>query len=107
MKTLKFKSHLIKPILNKTKTTTWRLFDDKNITENDEFIFINSDTSEKFTHAVVESVIEKPFSELTDEDWAGHERFESDDLMYETYTKYYKQPVDENTLVKIIRFHLK
>ncbi len=32
MKTLKFKPHLVAQILAGTKTSTWRLFDDKNIT---------------------------------------------------------------------------
>jgi hypothetical protein len=31
MKTLKFKPHLVEQILTGTKTSTWRLFDDKNI----------------------------------------------------------------------------
>lgn len=107
MKTLKFKSHLVQPILNKTKTTTWRLFDDKNIIEGDKFDFVNLDNLEKFTQAMATSVTEKPFCNLTDDDWLGHERFDSDDEMYKTYSKFYNQPVDKNTLVKIIRFQLK
>lgn len=36
----------------------------------------------------------------------GHEKFASKEEMYATYSTYYNKTVDENTLVKIIKFEL-
>lgn len=107
MKTLKFTNSLVKPILNRTKTSTWRLFDDKNLTEGDELIFINSDTGEEFGQAIITAILEKPFCDLTEEDWARHEKFNSEEEMFKTFSKYYNREVNKNTLVKIIHFELK
>jgi hypothetical protein len=60
-----------------------------------------------FGRATVLSVVEKPFSELTEEDMQGQERFASREAMVQTYQGYY--PDAEVTLatpVKIIRFEL-
>lgn len=106
MKIVKFRKFLSELILNGEKTTTWRLFDDKNISVGDELILMVKETLEEFAKAKVLSVHEKPLGNLTDEDWEGHEKFSSDEEMYATYKIYYNQDVDENTLVKIIRFEL-
>jgi hypothetical protein len=73
MKTLKFEPHLIPLILNGQKTSTWRLFDDKNLAAGDQIDFINAETKEKFATAELTRVIEKQFSELTYDDKQGHE----------------------------------
>ena len=106
MKTLKFKSHLVQPILDKTKTSTWRLFDDKGIVEGDKFEFVNSDTQEVFAKAIATLVIEKSFQELTDDDWVGQVKFDSEKEMYKTFSKYYNKKVDKSTLIKIINFKI-
>ena len=93
-------------ILDETKTTTWRLFDDKNLKVGDLLVFLNSETGKEFAYAKATIVTEKLFGELTEQDWEGHERFISDSEMYKTYSEYYKQPVDKNTLVKVIKFEL-
>ncbi len=36
----------------------------------------------------------------------GHERFETEQEMYDTYMRYYDRPVDAGTAVKIIRFEI-
>ena len=46
MKTLKFASHLVQKILSGEKTSTWRLFDDKDLQVGDGLIFVNKDTGE-------------------------------------------------------------
>lgn len=53
MKTLKFTSHLSEKILKGDKTSTWRLFDDKDLKEEDELIFINKETNEEFGTAKI------------------------------------------------------
>ena len=106
MKSLKFRPYLVQLILDRVKNTTWRLFDDKDIKEGDELLLFNWETLEEFAKAKVVSVKEKRFNELTEEDWQGHEKFESKNEMFMEYSKYYKQRIDENTKLKIIKFRL-
>ena len=104
MKTLKFTTPLVEQILYGEKTSTWRLFDDKDLQVGDQLTFINKETGQKFGTAVVESLTVKTLGTLTDEDWIGHEKFASEDEMYETYSRYYEKIVDGNTEVKILSF---
>ena len=106
MKTLKFRKNLSELILKNEKTTTWRIFDDKDIKQGDIIEFLVWETKEAFAKAKIIDVVEKKFKELNEKDMDGHEKFESRDEMYTTYSKYYNRRVDENTLVKIIKFEL-
>jgi hypothetical protein len=54
----------------------------------------------------VVSVKETAFGKLTDEDKEGHEKFNSDDEMYRTYSRYYGLTIKPETELKIIRFKL-
>src|SRR3989344_800115 len=94
MKTLKFTSHLVEKILRGEKTSTWRLFDDKNIQENDRLIFIHKETGAEFGTAIIKSLKIKTLGTLTDEDWVGHEKYQSEEEMYTDYRKYYGYSVD-------------
>jgi len=106
MKTLKFHPSLVPKVLSGKKVTTWRLFDDKNLTEGDEIMFLNSETKQEFIKAVLTHVKETTFSNLTEDDWKGHEKFSSDEEMYSAYSRYYNGPINENTELKIIRYEL-
>lgn len=106
MKTLKFRKNLSELILKNEKTATWRIFDDKDIQKGDVMEFLVWETKETFANAKIVDVVEKKFKELTEEDWEGHEKFDTNEEMYATYTKYYNRKVDENTIVKIIKFEL-
>lgn len=106
MKTLKFESDLAPKILSGEKTTTWRLWDDKDLEVGDEVEFINRSNGEVFTKATLTKVYEKPFRDLTPEDWLGHEEFPSREEMYKTYSGYYRRKVTPDTIVKIIHFRL-
>lgn len=106
MKTLKFRKELSELILKKEKTTTWRIFDDKDIQQGDVMQFLVWETKELFANAKIINVIEKKFKDLNEQDLDGHEKFASKEKMYATYTTYYDKTVDENTLVKIIKFEL-
>jgi hypothetical protein len=106
-KTIKFRDHLAKLILAGEKNLTWRLFDDKNLSEGDQVDFINWNTKEKFGEAVLTKVWEKKMSNLEDSDFDGHEKFSSDEEMYKIYRAYYGDKVGPDTIVKIIRFRLK
>ncbi len=105
-KTLKFRSHLIPAVLDGSKTVTWRLFDDKGLRAGDELELIDWGSGKTFARAMATRVTKKPFAELTDADREGHEAFDSEAEMYETYSNYYGQPVTPDTVVKIITFSM-
>lgn len=105
MKSLKFSPDLADLILKGEKTSTWRLFDDKDLQTGDELSFINKETGSEFGTGKVTWVSIRTLGTLTDEDWIGYEKFPSEAVMYETYRKYYpSEVVDENTIVKILTF---
>lgn len=106
MKTLKFRKELSELILRNEKTTTWRIFDDKDIKKGDVMQFLVWETKEVFANAKIINVTEKKFKDLNEQDLDGHEKFASKEEMYTTYSIYYNKTVDENTLVKIIKFEL-
>ncbi|MBI4158967.1 ASCH domain-containing protein [Candidatus Woesearchaeota archaeon] len=106
MKSLKFYPILIPLILSKRKTVTWRLFDDKNLKEGDIVNFINTKTLGKFAKAELTNIKIKKFKELTEDDWNGHEKYNSNKTMYKKYTEYYKKPINGETELKIISFRL-
>ncbi len=105
-KTLKFREHLVKLVLAKEKDLTWRLFDDKNLSEGDIVDLINWNTGEVFGKAHLIKVWEKKMKDLDDADYDGHERFSSDEEMYKTYKTYYGDRVGPDTIVKMISFEL-
>ena len=107
MKTLKFKPYLVDQILTGTKTSTWRLFDDKDIKVGDVLNFVNKETGVVFGIATISKVVIRTLGTLTDTDWEGHERYESEATMYAEYRSYYGDRVNQNTEVKIIHFDFK
>jgi len=106
MKTLKFRKQLAELIKKGEKSTTWRLFDDKNLSVDDEVDFVVSETGEEFARVKIILVKETSLGELTEGDWAGHERYESEEIMYKIFEEYYHCSVDANSSVKIIKFEL-
>lgn len=104
MKTLKFASNLVPLIVSGKKTSTWRLFDDKNLSLEDVLEFQNSENGKIFGRAKIIAVYEKKLSEINESDYAGHEQFKSKSEMVNTYKNYYGDKVNEDSLVKIISF---
>lgn len=105
-KTIKFRDYLVPLVLSGEKDSTWRLFDDKGLKEGDEVDLINWNTLEKFSEAIIVSTKAKMLKDLVDSDFDGHERFESEEKMYEEYRKYYGDKVTPESVVKIIKFKL-
>ncbi len=105
MKQLRFAEPLPQKILNNEKYSTWRINDEKNIVEGDELSLCYKDRKE-FAKAITIKVKETKFKDLTDEDWEGHEKFNSDEEMYNIYSNYYGFKVTPDTNVKIIKFRL-
>ena len=104
MKTLKFTPELCEQIIASTKTSTWRLFDDKDLTVGDELIFVNKQTLESFGTGEITQLYTKTLGTLEESDWIGHERFDSEETMYATYRQYYGDRVSPDTEVKILQF---
>lgn len=106
MKRLKFSDLLPKLILSRLKDTTWRINDKNNIVKGEE-LSLCYNNGEEFAKATVINTEEKRFKDLTEDDKRGHEKFSSDEEMYETYSKYYGFKVTPQTPVKVIRFKLR
>jgi hypothetical protein len=105
-KKIKFIQKECKSIIEGKITTTFRIFDEKNITEADELIFITAETKEEFARVIVTSTKITTFGQLTDNDWEGLEKIDSDEELFNKFEKYYHRKVDWNTPVKIIKFNL-
>ena len=106
MKTLKFREQLIPLVLAGEKYVTWRFFDDKDIQAGDAVGLINWNTREQFGSAVITAVVEKPFSEITEADMEGHEKFSDFDEMKHVYQSYYPLDMVDEATVKMIHFKL-
>lgn len=105
MKSLKFKTKLKEKILSGKKTETWRFFDDKDISVGDQVIFIDSDLQEEFATVSVLEVIEKKLSDVSEEEMSGP-GFKSLNDMVSNFSKFYGDKINQNSLVKIIKFKL-
>lgn len=106
MKTLKFMSHLVPKVLSREKTSTWRLFDDKDLQEGDEFVMINKETGEEFAKAKITKIEEKKLGELEDTDFDGHEKYKDQEDMLNHYRGYYGDKVSPDTMAKMVDFEL-
>lgn len=106
MKTLKFTPELVELILAGNKTTTWRLFDDKNLSEGDALELCEKISGKPFARAIIHHVQESLLGSITPEQLEGHEKYASYDEMIAAYRGYYGPEVSDETVVKIIKFQL-
>jgi len=110
MKTLKLEHELALMVMAGEKDSTWRMFDDKDISVNDDIELIdkvdpkNRATWRTIGTAHVNEVVEKRLGDLTTDDMTGHEQFSSPEEMLATYQRYYGSSVTHGTPLKIIRF---
>jgi len=113
MKTLKFDHSAAQQVLNGLKTSTWRLYDDKDLSVNDDIKVIdkvdpnNASTWLVIGTAKVREVIEKKLADVTREDMEGHQIFASSNEMLDHYRSLYGERVQLDTPVKIILFDFK
>lgn len=107
MKTLKFKPYLVDKILKGEKTSTWRIFDDKDLQVGDKLEFINKETLETFGHAKITSLKIKTLRTLEEDDWIGHDKYSSEEEMYTDFKKFYGDNLTKDTEVKILFFNFK
>jgi ribonuclease HI len=110
MKTLKFDHDLAQLISQGKKTSTWRLYDDKDLSVDDRIKIIdkvNPEAPESWAvigTGKVTEIVEKHLGDISSEDMRGHESFENKDEILNTYRRYYGNRVTFDTPVKIIRF---
>ena len=110
MKSLKFNHKLAQAIAKGQKTSTWRLFDDKDLSVGDHIKLIDKvesarpETWKIIGTARISTVIQKRLGDIEPADYEGHEAFSSNHEMLQTYKKYYGSDVNFDTVVKIIRF---
>lgn len=93
-------------VLDWTKDTSRRLNDDKEILPWDMISLLRKSNLTEFGKAIVLRVKETTFGSLTLEDKQGHEKFESDQEMLDTYGRYYGTSVWLNSRLKVIKFKL-
>jgi ribonuclease HI len=112
MKTLKFNHEDAEEILTGRKSTTWRLYDDKDISVDDTLKVLdkvqedNPASWKVIGQGKVTEIVEKKLGRLTREDMtmAGHREFKSLEDALKTYQGYYGERVNIDTPVKIIHF---
>ncbi len=110
MKTLKFDHELAKSILDGEKTSTWRLYDDKDLSVNDDIKIVDkvnpkdSKTWQVIGQGKVTEIAEKKLDSVTQDDMEGHQVYASKDEMLRHYRDYYGERVNLETPVKIVMF---
>lgn len=110
MKTLKFDHQDAKQILEGQKNTTWRLYDDKDLSVDDELKIIdkvkpnNPSEWKVIGRGKVTEITEKKLAAVTKSDMDGHRQFGSEAEILKTYQDYYGDRVTLDTPVKIVRF---
>lgn len=110
MKTLKFDHELARQILAGEKTSTWRLFDDKDLSVNDDVKIIDKidperpETWKVIGIARITMVVQKRLGDVESADFEGHTHYQSKHEMLKEFQQYYGSDVNFDTVVKIVRF---
>ena len=96
-------------IADRQRNATWRLYDDKDLSVDDEIRVVDrvdpksTDTWQVIGHAKVNEVVEKRLGDITAEDMKSH-GFTSKEQALVKYQDYYGSRVTLDTPVKIIYF---
>ncbi len=110
MKKIKLDHDLAQAVLRGEKTSTWRLYDDKNLTVNDQVVLVDKvDPERAQTWPVIGSgrinkVVEKRVGDITADDYEGHNPYDSPEALLADLRKYYGKRVTWDTPVKMIHF---
>src|ERR1044072_9571921 len=110
MKSLKLDHDHAVAVQQGVQTATIRLYDDKDLTVNDQVQLIdkvdpvNPKTWKPIGVVRIDSIVQKRLGDLADEDFRSERQYASKREMLEAYRKYYGPQVDEGSAVKIIRF---
>jgi ribonuclease HI len=111
MKKLKLDHTLAELVLKGEKTTTWRLFDDKDLSVNDQLLLIDKinpkdpKTWKTIGTATIDKIVQKRLGDITEADMEGQERFASKEEVLTTFQRYYGSDVTWHTPVKMVHFN--
>lgn len=110
MKTLKLDHSLALKVLSGEKHSTWRVFDDKDLSVGDEIRLIDKvepedeSTWRTIGCCIIDIVTEKRIRDITDIDYHGHEKYASLQDIVALFNRYYGGAVTIDTPIKIIQF---
>ncbi len=112
MKALKLDHELASLVRNGEKTSTWRIFDDKDLRVNDEIELVDKvnasdpETWEVFSIARIDKVIEKRIGDIVESDFEGHGDVAKPVGLVDEFRQYYGPNVTLETPIKMIHFSL-
>ena len=110
MKTLKLNHDLALLVLKGKKTSTWRLYDDKDLSVDDDIELIdkvkpeNRNTWRPIGIAHINQIIQKRLSDISEADAEGQGGFSSPGELVKEFQAYYGSQVTLATPIKIIHF---
>jgi ribonuclease HI len=104
IKTLKFKSDIVEPIISGKVYKTWRLFDDKQLEVDDILQLVNSDTKEEIGYAKIVKITIKHLADIIEEDMSGHKYYNNIEEVVAKFKDFYGPRVNPESIVKIIEF---
>lgn len=113
MKTLKLDHQLAQEVLSGIKTSTIRLYDDKDLSVNDQVELVDrvnhDDRASWRTIGIAEitEVNEKRIRDIIEQDLDGYTEYKTKDELVTSMRQYYGQQVDQDTPVKIVKFRFK
>jgi hypothetical protein len=105
-KTIKFTPELALLVKSGQKTSTWRLFDDKDLQTGDIVDLIQRPELTVFASAELVEVIEKSLAEMDEADFDGHEKYDSLEEMISTLQQFYPETITPKTKAKVIKFKI-
>jgi ribonuclease HI len=112
MKKLKLEHNLAEAVRQGAKTSTWRMYDDKDLRVNDELELIdkvdpgNPETWQTAGFAKIDRIVEKRLGDIVEADAEGHGSFHPPQEMLADFQKHYGPQVTLNTPVKMVHFSL-
>jgi len=110
MKKLKLDHSVSELVIKGTVTSTWRLFDDKDLSVDDRVLLIDKVNPDKpgtwrnIGIATIDRITQKRLGDVTELDTKGQEGYATKEAMLSSYQKYYGPGVTLQTPVKIIHF---
>lgn len=110
MKTLKLDHELAEQVKNGLKHSTWRLYDDKDLSVDDRVVIVDKidpkdrDSWVATGEAVITRVVEKHLGEIGKDDYDGPNPYASPEDMLHAFRGYYGEGVSFKTPVKIVYF---
>ena len=104
MKTLKFITEQIADIQSGKCTTTWRLFDDKDLNVGDELQFVNSDNGEVFGYGTINEIVIKRIIDINEDDKLGHRVYADDHAIIADFRRFYGPDVNAQSIIKVVKY---